>query len=62
MQYIATFINNELFSYHNNFNRKVVMEKFMGSSTIKPHFPHFYLLPTKAKVQHALVQDLKDEL
>jgi hypothetical protein len=37
------------------------MEKFMGNSTIKPHFPDFYLLPTKAKVQHALVQDLKDE-
>jgi hypothetical protein len=50
MKKIATFINFELFSYHIDFNRKVVMEKLMGSNIIKLHLPHFYLPPIEIKV------------
>jgi hypothetical protein len=38
------------------------MEKLMGNSLVKPYFPKNFLLPIEAKVQHALVQSLKDEL
>jgi len=51
MKKIATFINSELFSYHTNFSKKVVMEKLMmGSNIIKLHLPHFYLPLVKVKV------------
>jgi hypothetical protein len=59
MKKIASFINSELFPYHTNFSRKVVMEKLMGSNIIKVHLPHFYLPPTQVKVWHALVQGLR---
>ncbi len=38
------------------------MEKLLGSKMIKPHLPNYYLPPTEAKAQHALVQGLKIEL
>lgn len=50
MKKIATFINFELFSYHIDFNKKVVMEKLMGNNIIKLHLPHFYLPPIEVKV------------
>jgi hypothetical protein len=34
----------------------------MGNNIVKPHLPNFYLPPIEAKVQHDLVQSLKDEL
>jgi hypothetical protein len=39
-----TFINYKLrLPYHNDFSKKVVMEKLLGSNMVKSHFLVFYL-------------------
>jgi hypothetical protein len=59
---IATFIYFELVSHHIDSSNKVVVEKLMGNNMMKPHLPYFYLPRVEAKVQHSLVQNLKNEL
>jgi hypothetical protein len=34
----------------------------MANNIVKTHLPYFYLLLAEAKVQHSLVQSLKNEL
>jgi hypothetical protein len=59
---IATFIYFEFVSHHIDSNNKVVVEKLMGNNIVKPHLPYFYLPLVEAKVQHSLVQSLRNEL
>jgi hypothetical protein len=59
---IATFIYFELVFHHIDFGNKVVMEKLMGNNIVKPHLPYFYLPLVEAKIQHSLVQSLRNEL
>ncbi len=41
-----TFINYKLrLSYHDDFSKKVVMEKLLGCNMVKSHFPITFYLP-----------------
>jgi hypothetical protein len=38
------------------------MEKLMGNTLVKLHFPHYYLFPIEAKAKYTLVHGLKAKL
>jgi hypothetical protein len=59
---LENFVNNELELYIGSRIHNTVMEKFLGSPCICPHLPDYYPLPTKARAQYRIIENLKGSL